>query len=98
MRVGSGVPGNAAVRQSAKAQSEAGTGMTPLFTPAGVSAVAEINFALAVSRVAGVRLVAPGSDWVLPFRFAKRSHTWPVMFFATGTSMPSRSEPSVDSG
>src|SRR5688572_8914299 len=93
IRVGSGVPGNGTVRQSAKAQSALAIGTTPLFTPAGVSDVAVIKDACVVSRLAGVR-PSPDSDWVVPLGPTNRSHTGPVIdepfgFLAIGTSMPS---------
>ena len=97
------MPGNGLVRQSAKAQSDGEIVTTPDLCPSGVSATADISFALLVSRVAGARPTAPGSDWVLPVAAVMRSHTGlviddPSELRAIGTSMPSRSEPSVESG
>ena len=105
MRVGSGVPGNGTVRQSANAQSELAIETTPLFTPAGVSDATETSVALAVSSVAGIRPAAPGSGCVLtpPATLTKRAQTRPVTAdpsarFATGTSIPSRTAPTEAMG
>src|SRR5438876_12190052 len=77
MRVGSGVPGNGVVRQSANAQSVLAIAATPVLTPAGVSAVADVSLALAVSRLNGVRPAAPAIDCVLtlPGMLTNRSQT-----------------------
>ena len=50
-----GRAGNGTVRQSANAKSVLGIDTTPLFTPVGLSLVAEMSVAFVVSRLAGVR-------------------------------------------
>src|SRR2546430_17399701 len=93
MRVASGVPGKATVRQSANAQSVLAMFETPLRTPTLVSRAMEINVALVVSGLAGVR-PRPGSDWVLPETVTKRAKVGevtdePSRVLATGTLMGS---------
>src|SRR5665213_818173 len=104
-RVGSGLPGNGVVRQSANAHSSEGTGATPPLTPVFDSEVLEISVACFVSRLAGVR-PGPGREAVFMFaeKFtcsypgtpaAKRTVTGPVTedpsaFLAIGTSIASR--------
>src|SRR5437868_13603946 len=58
-RVGSGVPGNGTVRQSANAQAARGTTATPPFTPVVVSDVAVVSVHLPCSALAGGRAGAP---------------------------------------
>src|SRR6266478_6414501 len=95
MRVASGVPGKATVRQSANAQSLLAMLTTPVRTPVLVSRAMEISVALVVSRLAGVR-PRPGSDCVLtlPATVTKRAKVGEVTddpsgFLATGTSTDS---------
>src|ERR1700682_3606002 len=89
MRVASGVPGKATVRQSANAQSLLAMFTTPVRTPRLFSRAMEITVALVVSRLAGVR-PRPGSDCVLPETVTKRAKVREVTdepsgFLATGT-------------
>src|SRR5712691_7268158 len=91
MRVASGVPGKATVRQSANAQSLLAMFTTPVRTPRVVSRAMEISVALVVSVLAGVR-PRPGSDCVLtlPATLTKRAKVGEVTdepsgFLATGT-------------
>src|ERR1700687_5581109 len=91
MRVASGVPGKATVRQSANAQSLFAMLTTPERTPVVVSPAMEISVALVVSRLAGVR-PRPGSNCVfmVPATVTKRAEGGEVTdepsgFHATGT-------------
>src|SRR5262249_9177135 len=95
-RDGSGVPGNGVVRQSANAQSLAPIDVMPVFTPEGVSDVADTSDAPFVSSDAGLRPAAPGMLSVVCrcVRFAIRTSTRlvpgdPWAFWAMGRSMPS---------
>src|SRR5690349_19222908 len=94
-RVGSGVPGNGTVRQSAYAKSELGIVTTSLLTPLTDSLVKDTRLESAVFVLARSR-PGPGRScvaWRAPPDCAatamKRSTTLPVTPFATGTSMPS---------
>src|SRR5262249_4971531 len=93
IRVESGVPGKATVRQSAKAQSV--LGMVPVMVrwPTLFSCEMVVSVALVVSRLAGVR-PPPGSGRVCVVGETKRAKVGPVIdepsgFLATGTRIVS---------
>src|SRR4051794_32232538 len=78
MRVASGVPGNAFVRQSAKAQSVLAIVVTPVRAPVLVWCAMEMRLACVVSSELGVRPL-PGSDCVVPVTATKRANVFEVI-------------------